>query len=65
VIKLKPDDAESYYNLGVIFGEYLNDRKKAISYFKKYLSLSPDDADAERVRKYILTWETYEQEIPR
>jgi len=61
VIELKPDDGEAYYNLGVIYGEYLNDRKKAIGYFKKYLELSPKDKDADRIRKFILTYETLEQ----
>ena len=61
VIELKPDDGEAYYNLGVIYGEYLNNRKKAIGYFKKYLALSPKDPDADRIRKYVLTYETYDQ----
>jgi hypothetical protein len=46
----------------VIYGEYLNDRKKALGYFKKYLVLAPHDAESERVRKYIVTWETFGQE---
>jgi chromosome segregation ATPase len=62
VIELKPSDGEAYYNLGVIYGEYLNNRKKAIQYFKKYLALSPKDADADRIRKYVLTYETFGQE---
>ncbi|MDD5730860.1 MAG: tetratricopeptide repeat protein, partial [Candidatus Omnitrophica bacterium] len=64
-LEIKPDDADSLYNLGVIYGEYLNDRKKAIMYFRKYLTLAPNDADTEKVRKYILTWETLDQEIKR
>jgi chromosome segregation ATPase len=61
VVELKPNDGEAYYNLGVIYGEYLNSRKKAIGYFKKYLALSPKDADADRIRKYVLTYETFDQ----
>jgi chromosome segregation ATPase len=63
VLELKPEDIETLYNLGVIFGEQFKDRKKAIGYFKRYLALAPDDADSQRVRKFVLTWETYEQEI--
>ncbi len=62
VLELKPDDAEANYNLGVIYGEYLNDRREAINYFKRYLALAPNDVDADRARKYILTWETFDQE---
>ena len=61
VLEYTPDDPETNYNLGVIYGEYLNDRSSALEYFKKYLGLAPSDADAERVRKYIITWETMEQ----
>jgi chromosome segregation ATPase len=63
VLELKPEDGETLYNLGVIYGEHIKDKKKAISYFKRYLSVAPDDADAQRVRKYLVTWETYEQEM--
>jgi tetratricopeptide (TPR) repeat protein len=63
VLQLKPDDAETHYNLGVIFSEHLNDRKKAVAHFKRYLALAPDDPDAERVRRFMLTWETFDQEI--
>lgn len=61
VIEIKPNDGAAYYNMGVIYGEYLNNRKKSIGYFKKYLSLSPKDPDADRIRKYVLTYETLEQ----
>jgi tetratricopeptide (TPR) repeat protein len=62
VIELKPNDGEAYYNMGVIYGEYLNNRKKSVGYFKKYLALSPNDPDAERIKKYVLTYETFGQE---
>ncbi|MFA6384107.1 MAG: tetratricopeptide repeat protein, partial [Candidatus Omnitrophota bacterium] len=61
VVELRPNDGEAFYNLGVIYGEYLNNRKKATTYFKKYLALSPKDADADRIRKYVLTYETFDQ----
>ncbi len=63
VIELKPNDAEAFYNLGVVYGEYLGNRKKAVGYFEKYLALSPDDSEADRIRKYILTWKTLGQEL--
>jgi len=63
VLELKPDDAESHYNLGVIFSEQLNDRKKAILHFRKYLALAPHDPEAEQVRRFVLTWETADQDL--
>ena len=62
VIELKPNDAEAYYNLGVINGEHLGNRKKSMGYFEKYLALAPNDPEADRIRKYILTWKTLGQE---
>ena len=61
VLEVNPNDTETIYNLGVIYGEYLGSREKAIAHFKRYLSLAPNDADADRARKYILTWETLDQ----
>ncbi len=63
VIELKPNDAEALYNLGVVYGEYLGNRQKAVGYFEKYLALSPDDSEADRIRKYILTWKTLGQKL--
>ncbi|MFA6216218.1 MAG: tetratricopeptide repeat protein [Candidatus Omnitrophota bacterium] len=63
VLELKPDDAESHYNLGVIFGEQLNNRKKAIFHFRKYLALAPNDQESEQVRRFVLTWETADQDL--
>ena len=60
-MEVRPDDPEAAYNLGVIYGEYMDNKEKAIIYFKKYLALSPSDADADRARRYIVTWETFEQ----
>lgn len=59
VLEVKPQHAYANYNLGYIYSEYLVDRKKAIEYFKNYLTYAPDAKDADWVRKYILTWQTW------
>jgi tetratricopeptide (TPR) repeat protein len=60
-VELNPDDAASYFNLGYICAEYLVNRPKAIGYFRKFLSLvKTEDKDVDWVRKYILTWQTWE-----
>jgi tetratricopeptide (TPR) repeat protein len=64
-VELNPDDPYVHFNLGYIYAEYLVDRPKAISNFKKYLSLlKTDDKDADWVKKYILTWQTWEGKKP-
>ncbi len=64
-VELNPDDAASYFNLGYICAEYLVNRPKAINYFRKYLSLvKTEDKDVDWVKKYILTWQTWEGKKP-
>ena len=62
VLELSPDDAATHYNLGLIYAEYLDNKPKAISHFKRYLILDPNDKDADKARKYILTWETWQEQ---
>ena len=64
-IELNPDDAYAYFNLGYIYSEYLVDRPKAVDYFKRYLRLaSKEDKDVDWVKKYILTWQTWDAKQP-
>jgi tetratricopeptide (TPR) repeat protein len=64
-VELNPDDAASYFNLGYICAEYLVNRPKAIEYFRKFLSLvKTEDKDVDWVKKYILTWQTWEGKKP-
>lgn len=65
VIEITPDDAYAHFNLGYIYAEYLVNRKKAIENFRHYLGLAKsDDQDVDWVKKYLLTWETYEGKMP-
>jgi tetratricopeptide (TPR) repeat protein len=64
-LELTPDDAYVHFNLGYIFAEYLLDRAKAVDHFRQYLRLAKkDDKDIDWVRKYILTWETWQGNKP-
>ncbi|MFA5118456.1 MAG: hypothetical protein WC695_06345 [Candidatus Omnitrophota bacterium] len=63
--ELNPEDASSHYNIGYIYSEYLVNRPKAIEHFRKYLSLTKgSDKDVDWVKKYILTWQTWEGKKP-
>jgi tetratricopeptide (TPR) repeat protein len=63
--ELNPDDPYAHFNLGYIYAEYLVDRPKAIVNFRKYLGLlKTDDKDVDWVKKYILTWQTWEGKKP-
>ncbi len=59
VLDIKPKDPQANYNLGYIYAEHLVDRPKAIAYFKDYLTYAPDATDADWVRNYLMTWQTW------
>lgn len=64
-IAINPNDAPAHFNLGYIYSEYLVNRKKAMENFRHFLRLAKsDDPDVDWVKKYLLTWETYEGKIP-
>lgn len=60
VVEVRPDDAEAHYNLGLIYAEHLPDRERAMSFFRKYLTLRPAGQDATWVKQYIATWKAWE-----
>lgn len=59
-IELKPDDADAYYNLGVIYAEHLPDRGRATTLLRQYLVLSPEGAQANWAQQYIASWRAWE-----
>jgi chromosome segregation ATPase len=65
VIEVDPNDSYAYFNLGYIYAEYVVNRQKAITNFRHYLRLAKsEDKDKDWVKKYLLTWETYEGKQP-
>ncbi|MCM8813467.1 MAG: hypothetical protein NC924_05990 [Candidatus Omnitrophica bacterium] len=60
-VELNDADAQSFFNLGYIYAEYYENRPKAIENFQKYLALAKKgDKDIDWVKRYILTWQTWE-----
>ncbi|MCP4652167.1 MAG: tetratricopeptide repeat protein [Candidatus Omnitrophica bacterium] len=52
VVLHRKKDADSYYNLGVIYENYINDRRNAVKCYKKYVKYS----SAKRQRKVVQSW---------
>jgi tetratricopeptide (TPR) repeat protein len=52
-VKLNPKDKDGYYNLGVLNEMYLNDKKKALLYYQKYIHLAPDSENAKEVKTWV------------
>lgn len=64
-VELNPADSASYFNLGYIYAEHLQNRPKAVEEFQKFLKIAKkDDKDADWVKRYILTWQAWDGEVP-
>lgn len=60
-VEINPNDAYSHFNLGYIYAEHMVNRRKALEHFRHFLRLAKsNDKDIDWVRKYVLTWDTYE-----
>jgi len=54
-LKIDPDDANSHYNLGIIYDDYRKDPQKAIAHYQRFLELNPDFEDYYEVQIWIET----------
>ncbi len=57
-LRLDPADADTHYNLGVLYDQSLRKYRKAISHYRRYLKLRPAAEDANEVRIWITMCET-------
>lgn len=52
-LKYNPDNAEAFYNLGLLYENFKGDPDFAIRCYSKYLELKPDALDKEEVQGWI------------
>ena len=53
VLEVKPDDAQTHYNLALIYDTVRNDRQMALEHYQRYLNISPDANDAAKIKERI------------
>jgi len=58
-ITYSPNNADAYYNLGLLYENVLSDSRKAIKNYKKYLELNPKAQDKSEVEERIEQLETW------
>ena len=63
-VKLNPSDSWAHYNMGVIYDFYLNNNKKAIYHYKKYLKLKPIQEEGREIRERVLMLELGKLVVP-
>jgi nucleoid-associated protein YgaU len=52
-LHLDPNLAAAHLDLGIIYDDYLTDKKRAIAHYKEYLRLEPQSEKAEMVMRWI------------
>ena len=52
-IRISPDNAEAYYNLGLLYGNIKPIPEKAVANYREYLRLTPDAEDKDEVLEWI------------
>jgi len=57
-LELDAQDADSHFNLGVIYDDFLEKKEKAVHHYREFLRIKPDSPDAKRVRGWIQNIET-------
>jgi tetratricopeptide (TPR) repeat protein len=62
-IDINPNDAKAQYNLGFIYAEHRQDRKKAEYYFRNFLGLAPNDPNANSVKSYLVERDIFSTKV--
>jgi len=57
-LRQDPADADTHYNLGVLYDQSLKEYRKAASHYRRYLKLRPQSPDANKVLIWISAAET-------
>ncbi len=52
VLELTPDLPEALLNLGMLYDDYLDNEKRALSYYRLYMKAAPNAPDAEQVHSW-------------
>lgn len=52
-LRINPRDAQSHRNLGLLYQWHLNDRRRAIRHYQRFLELSPNKRDRIQVQRWI------------
>jgi len=52
-VDLEPKDADSYYNLGLLYSTYQQNPRKAVKYYEDYLKLVPKGTKSDEVKERI------------
>ncbi|MDD5555819.1 MAG: tetratricopeptide repeat protein [bacterium] len=52
-VEIRPDFAEAYLDMGIVYGDYLKDRPKAVEAFERYVALRPEGRSLPEVSRLL------------
>lgn len=52
-LEIDPSDAESHFNIGILYEQAFKDKYKAARHYRKYLQLCPGGEDVDTVRRWL------------
>ena len=53
-LQVDPNDAGVHYNLGILYDDELNDKRRAATHYRKYLKLNPHGSDVDEVKGWLM-----------
>ena len=56
-LQVDPNDSGVHYNLGILYDDELNDKRRAIVHYRKYLKLNPHGNDVDEVKGWLMQLE--------
>ncbi len=57
-LKVDPTDADSHYNVAILYDEEFHDQRRASMHYRRYLKLRPNAPDVDIVKEWLLNLET-------
>lgn len=56
-LRIDPADADTHYNLGILYDDDLDDEARAAMHYRRYLRLRPHGEDVDQVKSWLLELE--------
>ncbi len=57
-LRIDPSDADVHYNLGILYDDHLDKSSRALTHYRKYMTLRPTALDIDQIRGWVFEIET-------
>ncbi|MDE0838802.1 MAG: tetratricopeptide repeat protein [Kiritimatiellae bacterium] len=56
-LRIDPTDADTHYNLAILYDDHMVDPRRAARHYRSYLKLAPNSEDVDRVKTWLVALE--------